>query len=70
MNAALHLDLAFMRACPPAPPRITALPLFFAGDGMGDSLSQLNFIKLQYTLINYPSHHTFLWANSYKHLDS
>lgn len=37
---------------------------------MGDALHQLYFIELQYTVINYPSHHTLLLANSYKHLDS
>lgn len=66
--SAPHLDLAFMSAYPSS--QVPSLPLFFAGGGMGDGLSQLYFIKLQYTVIHFPSHHALLLANSYKHLDS
>lgn len=37
---------------------------FFAGVEMGDGLSQLYLIKLQYRVIHYPDKHTLLLSNS------
>lgn len=73
------LHQALHEACPSSKLSIyesLALPLsllsaiiFFAGCETEDIFSQLDLIKLRYTVINYPSHHNLWWANSYKYLD-